>query len=113
MDDNDIKGVVFLTGDRHHSEISKMVTERGNVFYDVTSSAITSSTYDHSKEPNTLRVEGSMIIERNFAIFKVSGDKKNRKLSVVFKNTTGQDVYSYEFGNWVLLVSKDFECIIS
>ncbi len=99
LDDNDIKGVVFLTGDRHHSEVSKMVTEKGNVFYDVTSSAITSSTYDHSKEPNTLRVEGSMISERNFAVFNVSGDKKNRKLSVVFKNTTGQDVYSYEFGN--------------
>lgn len=99
LDDNDIKGVVFLTGDRHHSEISKMVTEKGNIFFDVTSSAITSSTYDHSKEPNTLRVAGSMISERNFAVFKVSGDKKNRKLSVVFKNVAGDDVYSYEFGN--------------
>ena len=97
LDDNDIKGVVFLTGDRHHSEISKVVTGKGNVFFDVTSSAITSSTHDHSKEPNSLRVAGSMISERNFAIFKVSGDKKNRKLSVVFKNAAGQEVYSYGF----------------
>ncbi len=99
LDDNNIKGVVFLTGDRHHSEITKMVTEKGNVFYDVTSSAITSTTYDHSKEPNNFRVAGSMISERNFAVFKVSGDKKSRKLSVVFKNKEGQEVYSYEFGN--------------
>lgn len=99
LDDHNIKGVVFLTGDRHHSEISKMVTEKGNVFYDVTSSAITSSTYDHSKEPNSLRIEGSMISERNFAVFKVSGDRKNRKLNVLFKNAAGAEVYSYEFSH--------------
>jgi alkaline phosphatase D len=97
LDENNIKGVVFLTGDRHHSEITKLKTAKGNVFYDVTSSAITSSTYDHSKEPNSLRVPNTMISERNFAIFNVSGDKKNRKLDVVFKNTQGKVVLEYRF----------------
>ncbi|MFZ1560488.1 MAG: alkaline phosphatase D family protein [Saprospiraceae bacterium] len=97
LDENNIKGVVFLTGDRHHSEITKLKTAKGNVFYDVTSSAITSTTYDHSKEPNSLRVPNTMISERNFAIFKVSGDKKNRKLDVIFKNTQGKVVLEYRF----------------
>jgi alkaline phosphatase D len=97
IDDNNIKNVIFLTGDRHHSEISKLVTDKGTIIYDVTSSAITSTTYDHSKEPNNFRVEGSMISERNFAIFNITGTRKERKLSVVFKNTSGKEVYRYSF----------------
>lgn len=97
IDDQNIKNVVFLTGDRHHSEVSKLVTPKGNIIYDVTSSAITSTTYDHSKEPNSYRVPGSMISERNFAVFKVTGKNKERKLNVVFKNTAGSEVYKYSF----------------
>jgi len=97
IDENKIKNVVFLTGDRHHSEISHLVTPNGIKIYDITSSALTSTTYDHSKEPNTYRIPGSMISERNFAVFKVTGERKDRKLSVVFKNTQGKDVYSYSF----------------
>ncbi len=96
LDDNNVKGVVFINGDRHHSEISKLKTEKGNVFYDVTSSAITSSTGAHD-EPNTLRVPGSMIGVRNFATFKVSGDIKNRKLFVEFKNSEGEKLFEYGF----------------
>jgi hypothetical protein len=42
-------------------------------------------------------VPNTMISERNFAIFKVSGDKKNRKLDVIFKNTQGKVVLEYRF----------------
>jgi alkaline phosphatase D len=97
IDEHKIKNVVFLTGDRHHSEISHLVTPNGIKIYDITSSALTSTTYDHTKEPNTHRIPGSMISERNFAVFKVTGERKDRKLSVVFKNTQGKDVYSYSF----------------
>ncbi len=97
IDENKIKNVVFLTGDRHHSEISHLVTPNGIKIYDITSSALTSTTYDHSKEPNTHRIPGSMISERNFAVFKVAGERKDRKLSVIFKNTQGKEVYSYSF----------------
>lgn len=97
IDEHKIKNVIFLTGDRHHSEISKLTTPNGITVYDVTSSAITSTTYDHSKEPNSHRVEGSMISERNFAIFNVTGERKDRKLSVIFKNTQGKEVYNYSF----------------
>lgn len=95
IDDYNIKGVVFITGDRHHSEISKLVTDKGNVIYDVTSSAITSGTGPH-EEPNTLRIPGSMIGVRNFATFKVSGERKNRQLSVEFKNSKGEKLFEYD-----------------
>ncbi|MBK9734508.1 MAG: alkaline phosphatase family protein [Saprospiraceae bacterium] len=97
IDDHDLKGVVFLSGDRHHSEITMLKTEKGNVLYDVTSSSITSTTYDHRSEANTLRLPGSMVIEQNFALFNVSGDKKNRKLSLAFINKEGKEVGKYDF----------------
>lgn len=95
LDDYDIDNVVFLTGDRHHSEVSKYVTPDGQVIWDVTASPLTSGAYDHADEPNSYRHEGSMIGEHNYAVFSVSGDKKNRKLSVVFKNAKGKKIKKY------------------
>jgi alkaline phosphatase D len=97
IDDKKIKGVIFLTGDRHHSEITKLTTPGGITIYDVTSSALTSGTYDHSKEPNTLRVPGSIWGERNFALFNVKGSRKARTLEVKFINTKGKELFSYSF----------------
>jgi alkaline phosphatase D len=96
IDDNKIKGVIFLTGDRHHSEITKLVTPNGIAIYDITSSALTSGTYDHSKEPNTLRVPGSILGERNFAYIMVKGPRKFRKVLVNFYNTSGKELFTYE-----------------
>ncbi len=95
ISDNKIKNVIFLTGDRHHSEISKLVTENGTVIYDITSSAITSSTSDHSSEPNTLRVPGSMIGVRNFAVINVKGAGPTRAVHVDFIDKGGRQLYSY------------------
>jgi len=97
IDQYDIKGVIFLNGDRHSSEISRWTTNRGNVFYGVTSSSLTASASDHSHDPNSLRVEGSMIGERNYSVFSVSGPRLERKLKVIFKNTKGEELFRYDF----------------
>ncbi|NNE30039.1 MAG: alkaline phosphatase family protein, partial [Saprospiraceae bacterium] len=55
LDKYNLQGVVFLSGDRHSSEISKLVTEDGDVFYDITSSPLTSGSYDHKDEENNNR----------------------------------------------------------
>lgn len=99
IDEYKIKGVVFLTGDRHHSEITKLITPNGITIHDVTSSPLTSGPYDHSKEPNTLRVPGSIFGERNFARFEVKGPRKKRKLDITFYSTAGKKLYSYEIDN--------------
>lgn len=95
LDDYDIENVVFLTGDRHHSEVSKYVTPDGQVIWDVTASPLTSGAYDHADEQNSYRHEGSMIGEHNYAVLSVRGDKKNRKLSVVFKDAKGKKIRKY------------------
>ncbi len=95
LDRYDISGVVFLTGDRHHSEITKMVTDDGDLFYDITSSALTSKTYNHDNEQNTFRVPGSMIGERNYAVISLAGPYGQRICSVVFKDVTGKPILEY------------------
>ncbi len=93
--ENDIKNVVFLTGDRHHSEISKMNISDDNFIYDVTSSPITSSAYDHEDEPNNFRINGSILGQRNYAMLKVSGDYNKRVLDISFKDSNGETLYEY------------------
>lgn len=92
LDKHNMHGVVFLNGDRHSSEVSKLVTDDGDVFYDITCSALTSKTYDHLKEPNNNRIEGTMIGQNNYAILNVKGKRKSRQLSVTFRDVKGDDI---------------------
>ncbi len=94
LDKYNIKGVIFLTGDRHHSEVTRMTTADGDVFVDITSSALTSSTYDHSSEPNTLRVPGSIFGIRNYAMIEVNGPRNARTCTVTFKDGIGGMLYT-------------------
>lgn len=94
---NKIKNVIFLTGDRHHSEISKYEdTDSGITIYDITASAITSTTYDHSNEKNTLRVNGSMFGVRNYTVIHVEGTSDQRHVNVSFKDKNGNVLYNYK-----------------
>lgn len=97
IDDYDIKNVVFLTGDRHHSEISLYNTPDGEQIYDITSSPITSGAYDHSDEPNSFRLKDDAIIgKNNYAVLEVSGKLKDRKLKVIFKDVKGKKIKEYK-----------------
>jgi alkaline phosphatase D len=93
LDKYNISGVVFLTGDRHHSEVSKITTPDGYSFYDITSSPLTSSATAHPDEPNTNRIAGSMLGERNFAVITISGPPKARQCKLTFKNSLGEKLY--------------------
>ncbi len=91
-----IKNVVFVTGDRHHSEISRLTVE-GIVFHDVTASPLTSSfARSRDNEPNANRIEGSLVLQRNFALFEFSGPRKERELLIRFVDNTGKEVYQYK-----------------
>jgi len=95
IEEENIKNVVFLTGDRHHSEYSKLELNNGNTIYDFTISPLTSAANTNVDEQNDLQVEGSLIEERNFAIAKVSGPRKARILNFSFYNNTGVLLKNY------------------
>lgn len=85
-----IRGVVFLTGDRHNTELTRAELPGGLVVYDLTLSPLTSTAHDHSEEPNTLRVPGTMVGERNYGVLKFSGPRKDRVLAIQVKNGAGE-----------------------
>ena len=94
--DEEINNVVFITGDRHHSEVSVLDRTYKPKIYDITCSPLTShSSNKHKDEVNPLRVEGSLINEKNYTEFKLTGSMDERILSVIFKNTQGKEIYKY------------------
>jgi alkaline phosphatase D len=79
--DNQINGVIFLTGDRHFSEMLRYEPKRGYPLYDFTCSSITSGIHNIAKKPeflNPLRVQGSLLMENNFGRISVTGEKNQR-----------------------------------
>ncbi len=94
IDELGIRGVIFLTGDRHNSELSRIKLPGGNWVYDITVSPLTSGSYDHEHEPNTNRESGTMVGVRNYGVLKVTGPRKERSLEVTVKNATGEALWS-------------------
>ncbi|MEZ4721762.1 MAG: alkaline phosphatase D family protein [Flavobacteriales bacterium] len=89
IDEEGIRGVVFLTGDRHHTELSKLETKSGILIYDLTASPLTSKAYNGNDENNTVRVEGTLVNERNFAVLDFSGPRKDRSMKISIFGSDG------------------------
>ncbi|MCB9355511.1 MAG: alkaline phosphatase D family protein [Saprospiraceae bacterium] len=86
-----IKGVVFLTGDRHFTELSAMQNKAGNWVYDLTTSSLTAGSYTNAdKEANAHRVEGTLVNRHNFSILHFSGPRTRRELEIRNYDADGQ-----------------------
>lgn len=92
--DEQIPGVIFLTGDRHQTELTQLNREGTYPLRDLTVSPLTSSANSKTKdEKNTLRVADTFIGERNFAILEFSGKRKERIVTIIIYNTLGKEVW--------------------
>jgi alkaline phosphatase D len=94
IDELDIRGVVFLSGDRHNSELSKLKLPGGNWIYDLTVSPLTSGSYNHEDEPNNNREAGTMVGIRNYGVLNVSGPRKERVLTMTVKDAEGNSLWT-------------------
>ena len=92
-----IKGVLFLTGDRHHSEIIKLERPGNYDLYDITVSPFTSGVAKVKgvEINNPFRVPGSLVEKRNYAKIGVEGKKNERILKVQINGTNGEDLYKW------------------
>jgi alkaline phosphatase D len=96
--EQDISGVVFLTGDRHHTSLRKLEREGSYPIYDLTVSSLTSGLAkpmdiertDPDLVPNTI-VEDL----QNFGILEVSGKRLDRVLKINIIDNTGADRWNY------------------
>lgn len=90
-----ITGVIFLTGDRHHAEISKMERENSYPLYEFTVSPFTAgATGDRAKdEKNQYREANTHYGKRNFGVFEVTGTRTDRILTVQLCDTDGKEIW--------------------
>jgi len=91
-----IKNVIFLTGDRHHTELSKMAIEGKPTIYDLTASPLTSGTHNPRDEGNVYQVDGSFIHEKNFATVNVAGDFGERVVTITILDKNGKTIWDYD-----------------
>ncbi len=88
-----LKNIVFLSGDRHHTEFSKMIDRNGHTLYDLTTSPLTSGVH-HTTEANEFRVEGTLVTARNFAMLEFDGPRKQRTITIRIFDSSGKEFWS-------------------
>ncbi len=93
--EQNIEGVIFLTGDRHHSVITKMERKDDYPLYDFTSSSLTAGSASPYKDENPTAIKESFIAKtHNYAIIEIEGKRKERVLTITYKDKDGKDLYS-------------------
>jgi alkaline phosphatase D len=92
IEDEGIRGVVFLTGDRHFTELSAVKLKDGRTLYDLTCSPLTSGVHT-PKETNVNRVQGTLVEQRNFATLGFSGKRKERVMTIRVFDASGQQLW--------------------
>ncbi|WP_194851877.1 alkaline phosphatase D family protein [Nonlabens antarcticus] len=90
-----IEGVVFMSGDRHHTEISRLERQGAYPLIDITCSPLTAGTHAARDEGNTLQVSGKTFYDHNFGTLDVSGPWGNRELLLTIYDAQGDSVFDY------------------
>lgn len=97
INNNNIKNVVFLTGDRHFAELSEIKLSNNIRVLDITASPLTSKPYSNSKEVNSNRVEGTFVGEQNFAYLTFTKTAKERSLDIDLINSHGKSCWKKSY----------------
>ncbi len=94
--DNKIKGVMFISGDRHFTELSMVPRENTYPLYDWTVSPLTSgsASANVANEKNKYRVEGSLITQNNFGTLSFSGSKADRQMKLTIFDVAGKEIWN-------------------
>ena len=94
---NKIEGVVFLTGDRHHSEIIKKERAGTYPLLDITASPLTSglSKFTGKEKNHPSRIIG-IDHTTNYGKISFSGTFKDRKMKIEFIGPGGESLTVYE-----------------
>ena len=102
-----LSGVVFMSGDRHHSEIIKVDRPGSYPLYDITISPLTSGTHAFSgpEAANPYRVLG-IAEKQNYGRITVSGSKGQRTLRVDFLGIKGEPLGNWSIGESDLKTTK-------
>ena len=91
IEETKANGVVFISGDVHYAEISKISAHSSYPIYDVTSSGLTQTW--HLSTPNKNRIEGPFM-GNNYGLINI--DTEHNVLKVEIRNSDGKSVIERE-----------------
>lgn len=95
-----VEGVVFLSGDRHSSELLKITPAGGYPLYEFTCSPLTAgatASLRPEERDNPARVPGTLVTgKRNFGVITVSGRQNERRLTMVTQDKDGKELWRHE-----------------
>jgi len=96
--ENKISGVIFISGDRHHTNLQKLERNGTYPLYDLTISPLTSS----AGKPADVELKGNTIIQgtelynsQAFSIMEVSGKRTDRVLKINVFDANGDKKWDY------------------
>jgi alkaline phosphatase D len=96
--DHKVNGVIFLTGDRHFTELLK--TERSGTYplYELTCSPLLSGIASVVERERGYKkvVEGTFVAQRNFCTLDFSGSKAERKITMRSFSNAGEKLWERE-----------------
>lgn len=96
IEEEGIRGVLFLTGDRHFTELSRLERPGSYPLYDFTVSPLANWVERNGgREANTLRVPGTLLTEHNFGAIEVSGARQDRRLTLRAFDTQGVEKWAH------------------
>lgn len=95
LEENHISGAIFLSGDRHFSELSKKERPHTYPIYDFTCSGLTSPQMRLIHYKNSYRVKGSHHNRYNYGRIKLSGEGLERKCSFEIYGNNGKKLWDY------------------
>ena len=96
--DHKINGVVFLTGDRHFTELLKTDRVGSYPLYELTCSPLLSGVSSglDAERANKQVVDGTFVAQRNFCTLDFGGSKAERKITMRSFSNTGEKLWERE-----------------
>ncbi|HJS48526.1 MAG TPA: alkaline phosphatase D family protein [Gemmatimonadales bacterium] len=85
-----VPGVFFVSGDIHHTELTRLDRPGTYPLHDLSVSPLTAGiSRVRADDGNTLRVPGTVVEERNFATLDFSGPRTDRQMVITVWNADG------------------------
>ena len=94
-----IDGVIFLSGDRHFSELLRVPRDNAPPLYEFTSSPLTSGPFDikdAAERNNPATVPGTFVAKRQFGMIRVSGPGNDRRIALESYDAKGTLLWRHE-----------------
>lgn len=93
IEKEELKNIVFLSGDRHKTELTELQLKSDVKLFDFTSSPLASKAFESDNEGNTLQVKGTHVATQNFGTISLNGALGKRILTMRTFDSEGKLVW--------------------